>query len=200
MSFLASYTLSKSMDHASGSGGTADSECRRTTATSKPNGVRRCSTCGIVSSSARFTSSDRSGPAFLERNQRRRGTIARGLAGERHSDAAVGATDYPSAGNRQQQYRSTARQAQPDWRPACQRRLCETRTANCWVNPAAFARPDAMTFGNAGRNSLRGPIPERRFFHRQEHGAGAPSASYSSGSSSSTCSTGRTTTTRTARR
>ena len=33
----------------------------------------------------------------------------------------------------------------------------QARTADCWVNSAAFARPAAFTFGNAGRNSLRGP-------------------------------------------
>lgn len=33
----------------------------------------------------------------------------------------------------------------------------QTRTVNCWVNPAAFARPAPFTFGNAGRGSLRGP-------------------------------------------
>lgn len=32
-----------------------------------------------------------------------------------------------------------------------------TRTPNCWVNPAAFARPAPFTFGNAVRGSLRGP-------------------------------------------
>lgn len=33
----------------------------------------------------------------------------------------------------------------------------QTRTVDCWVNPAAFARPAPFTFGNAGRGSLRGP-------------------------------------------
>ena len=32
-----------------------------------------------------------------------------------------------------------------------------TRTASEWMNPAAFATPAAFTFGNAGRNSVRGP-------------------------------------------
>jgi hypothetical protein len=32
-----------------------------------------------------------------------------------------------------------------------------TRTANEWMNPAAFATPSAYTFGNAGRNSVYGP-------------------------------------------
>jgi hypothetical protein len=32
-----------------------------------------------------------------------------------------------------------------------------TRTADRWINPAAFAAPPAFTFGNAGRNSVYGP-------------------------------------------
>jgi len=31
------------------------------------------------------------------------------------------------------------------------------RTINCWFNPTAYAAPAAFTFGNASRNSLRGP-------------------------------------------
>jgi hypothetical protein len=34
---------------------------------------------------------------------------------------------------------------------------CQVHTANCWVNPAAFAVPAPYTFGNAARNSLAGP-------------------------------------------
>ena len=33
----------------------------------------------------------------------------------------------------------------------------QTRTPNCWVNPAAFAASAPGTFGNAGRGSLIGP-------------------------------------------
>src|SRR6266403_683957 len=32
-----------------------------------------------------------------------------------------------------------------------------THTINCWFNPMAYAAPAAFTFGNASRNSLRGP-------------------------------------------
>jgi len=32
-----------------------------------------------------------------------------------------------------------------------------TRTADQWFNPAAFATPDAFTFGNLGRNTVSGP-------------------------------------------
>ncbi len=32
-----------------------------------------------------------------------------------------------------------------------------THTVNCWFNPTAYAPPAAFTFGNASRNSLRGP-------------------------------------------
>lgn len=34
---------------------------------------------------------------------------------------------------------------------------CQTRTPECFVNPAAFATPAPYTYGNAGRNSLVGP-------------------------------------------
>jgi len=32
-----------------------------------------------------------------------------------------------------------------------------TRTADAWLNPAAFSAPPAFAFGNAGRNSIYGP-------------------------------------------
>ena len=32
-----------------------------------------------------------------------------------------------------------------------------TRTADEWLNPAAFATPAAYTYGNVGRNSVYGP-------------------------------------------
>ena len=31
------------------------------------------------------------------------------------------------------------------------------QTVNCWFNPTAYSKPAAFTFGNASRNSLRGP-------------------------------------------
>jgi hypothetical protein len=159
MSFLASYTLSESMDHASGSGGTADS--------------------GVPQNNSDFEAEW--GPSVFDMRHRfvfssiyelpfgpgRRfwngasGAAARLLEGWQVNGiltlqagqpfTPVLAIDNSNTGQLQDRpnligdpYASGA---------GCP----ETRTANCWVNPAAFARPDAMTFGNAGRNSLRGP-------------------------------------------
>ena len=80
------------------------------------------------------------------------------MAGERDPDAAGRAAVYPVLGI------DNSNTGQLQDRPnlvgdpyAAGGTCTETRTADCWVNPAAFAQPAPLTFGNAGRNSLRGP-------------------------------------------
>lgn len=159
MSFLASYTWSKSMDHASGSGGTADSgipqDNRDFQAEWGPS---------VFDMRHRFVFSSiyelpiGPGRRFWNRTD---GVGARLLEGWQINGiltlqggqpfTPVLAIDNSNTGQLQDRPNVVGDPYAPG--PDCP----ETRTANCWVNPAAFARPDAFTFGNAGRNSLRGP-------------------------------------------
>ncbi len=159
LSFLASYTYSKSMDHASGSGGTADSGV--------PQNNRDLEAewgPSVFDMRHRFVFSSiyelpfGPGRRFLNQSS---GFAAKLLEGWQVNGiltlqggqpfTPVLAIDNSNTGQFQDRPNLIGDPYAPD--PGCP----ETRTANCWVNPAAFARAPAFTFGNAGRNSLRGP-------------------------------------------
>ena len=159
LSFLASYTLSRSRDHASGSGGTSDSGV--------PQNNRDLDAewgPSVFDVPQRFVLSSiyelpiGPGRRFWSGGSGLVGTLIEGwqvngiltLQGGQPFTPVL-AVDNSNTGQFQDRpnligdpYATSA---------ACP----ETRTANCWVNPAAFARADPFTFGNAGRNSLRGP-------------------------------------------
>ena len=158
-SFLASYTLGKSMDDASGSGGTADSgvpqNSRDIGAEWGPSvfDVRhRFVLSGIYElpwGSGRRWMSDSGGVmGVLFADWQLNGILT--LQGGQPFTPVMG-IDNSNTGQLQDRPNLVGDPYEPG--PGCP----ETRTADCWVNPAAFARPDAFTFGNAGRNSLRGP-------------------------------------------
>ena len=158
-SFLASYTLGKSMDDASGSGGNADSgvpqNSRNLDAEWGPSvyDVRqRFVLSGIYElpwgSGRRWMSSSGGVLGVLFADWQVNGIFT--LQGGQPFTPVLG-TDNSNTGQLQDRPNLVGDPYAPG--PGCE----QTRTADCWVNPAAFARPDPFTFGNAGRNSLRGP-------------------------------------------
>ena len=158
-SFLASYTLSKSMDDASGSGGTADSgvpqNSRNLDAEWGPSvyDVRqRFVLSGIYElpwgSGRRWMSSSGGVLGMLFADWQVNGIFT--LQGAQPFTPVLG-IDNSNTGQLQDRPNLVGDPYAPG--PGCE----QTRTADCWVNPAAFARADPFTFGNAGRNSLRGP-------------------------------------------
>ena len=159
LSFLASYTLSNSKDHASGSGGTADSGVPQNN-----RDVEAEWGPSVFDVRHRFVYSSiyelPFGPG------RRFGGSTSGLVGHLIGGwqmngiltlqtgqpfTPVLGVDNSNTGQFQDRPNLVGDPYEPGG--AC----AETRTANCWVNPAAFAPPVPFTFGNAGRNSLRGP-------------------------------------------
>lgn len=159
VSFLASYTLSKSMDHASGSGGTADSGVpqhnRDLEAEWGPS---------VFDMRHRFVFSSiyelPIGPGRRFWNATN-GVTAKLLEGWQVNGILTLQTGQPFTPVLAIDNSNTGQfQDRPNiiGDPYAPGPLCpETRTANCWVNPGAFAAAAPFTFGNAGRNSLRGP-------------------------------------------
>jgi hypothetical protein len=159
LSFLASYTLSRSRDHASGSGGQSDSGV--------PQNNRDLDAewgPSVFDVPQRFVFSSIWELPFGQ--GRRWGSGVTGVAGALISGwqlngivtlqdgqpfTPVLAVDNSNTGQFQDRPNLIGDPYAPSG--AC----AETRTANCWVNPAAFAAAAPLTFGNAGRNSLRGP-------------------------------------------
>jgi hypothetical protein len=157
LSFLASYTLSKSMDDASGSGGTADSGVPQN---SQNVGAEWGPSVFDVRN--RFVFSSIYELPFGAGRRWLAGGIAAAVLGGWQANGIVtlqgGQPFTPVLGI------DNSNTGQLQDRPnlvgdpyAAGGTCAATRTPDCWVNPAAFAQPAAFTFGNAGRNSLRGP-------------------------------------------
>lgn len=159
MSFLASYTLSRSRDHASGSGGQSDSGVPQNNRNPEaewgpsvfdvPQRFVFSSIYEVPIGPGRRFWNGGSGIAARLLEGWQLNAILTLQAGQPFTP--VLGVDNSNTGQLQDRpnlvgdpYATSA---------ACP----ETRTANCWVNPDAFAMPDSFTFGNAGRNSLRGP-------------------------------------------
>jgi len=158
-SFLASYTLSQSIDDASGSGGFADSgvpqNSRDLAAERGPSvfDVRHrfvfSSLYALPFGPGRRFVADATGIVAGLIGGWQANTIVTLQTGQPFTP--VMAIDNSNTGQFQDRPDLIGDPYAPG--PGCP----ETRTPNCWVNPAAFARPAQYTFGNAGRNSLRGP-------------------------------------------
>ncbi len=159
LSFLASYTLSRSRDHASGSGGTADSgvpQNNRDTEAEWGPAVFDVPQRFVLSSiyelpigpGRRFWSSAPTVVARLIEGWQVNGILT--LQGGQPFTPVL-AVDNSNTGQFQDRPNLVGDPYAPG--EGCP----ETRTANCWVNPAAFALAAPFTFGTAGRNSLRGP-------------------------------------------
>jgi hypothetical protein len=158
-SFLASYTLSKSQDDSSGSGGFADSgvpqNSRNLAAEWGPS---------VFDVRHRFVFSSLyelpfgPGRRFLGGAT---GLVEKLVAGWQANAIVTLQTGQPFTPVLAIDNSNTGQlQDRPDVvgdpyapGPGCP----ATRTVDCWVSPAAFARPAPLTFGNAGRNSLGGP-------------------------------------------
>lgn len=159
LSFLASYTLSKSRDHASGSGGAADSGVPQNNRDLEaewgpsvfdvPQRFVFSAIYELPFGPGRRLLSDVDGiTGKLLQGWQVNGIVT--FQGGQPFTPVLG-IDNSNTGQFQDRPDVVGDPYAPG--PACP----ETRTANCWVNPAAFALPAPFTFGNAGRNSLRGP-------------------------------------------
>jgi len=159
VSFLASYTWSKSMDDASGSGGLSDSGTpqnnRDLAAEWGPSvfDVRHrfvfSSVYELPFGPGRRFLSDAGGFAAKLAEGWQANAIVTFQTGQPFTP--VLAIDNSNTGQFQDRPDLVGDPGAPG--AGC----AETGTPDCWVNPAAFARPAAFTFGSAGRNSLRGP-------------------------------------------
>ncbi len=158
LSFLASYTFSKSMDDASGSGGTADSgvpqNSRDLAAEWGPS---------VFDVRHRFVfSSIYELPFGPGRRWLTHAGVAGALLGGWQANGILtlqgGQPFTPVLGIDNSNTGQLQDRPNIIGDPYAAGGACDqTRTADCWVNPAAFAQPAPFTFGNAGRNSLRGP-------------------------------------------
>jgi hypothetical protein len=157
LSFLASYTLSKSMDHASGSGGTADSgvpQNSRDLAAEWGPSVFDVRNRFVLSSIYEL-------PFGAGRRWLTAGAAAAILGGWQVNGILTlqgGQPFTPVLGIDNSNTGQLQDRPNLVGDPYATGGTCpQTRTADCWVNPAAFAQPAQFTFGDAGRNSLRGP-------------------------------------------
>ena len=159
VSFLASYTLSQSLDDSSGSGGFADSgtpQNSRDLAAEWGPSVFDVRHRFVFSSlyelpfgpGRRFLSDARGAVAAIAGGWQANTIVTLQTA---QPFTPVMAIDNSNTGQFQDRPDLIGDPYAPG--PNCP----ETRTPNCWVNPAAFARPALYAFGNSGRNSLRGP-------------------------------------------
>lgn len=158
-SFLASYTLSNSKDHASGSGGTADSgvpQNNRDLEAEWGPSVFDVRNRFVFSSiyelpfgpGRRFLSTPSGVVGKLLEGWQVNGILS--LQGGQPFTPVLG-VDNSNTGQLQDRPNVIGD-------PYAAGGSCTaTRTPDCWVNPAAFALSTQFTFGDAGRNSLRGP-------------------------------------------
>ena len=157
LSFLASYTLSKSMDDASGSGGTADSgvpqNSRDLAAEWGPS---------VFDVRNRFVFSSIYELPFGAGRRWLGGGVGAAVLGGWQVNGIVtlqgGQPFTPVLGIDNSNTGQLQDRPNLVGDPYAVGGTCPAiGTPDCWVNPAAFAQPAPLTFGNAGRNSLRGP-------------------------------------------
>ena len=149
-SYRASYTHRRSARSGAGAPERVIGPRRRTRATSNRGKGRATSTSATASSptsspSCRSARASRCCRTASARQDPRR------LAGERHLQRALGPAVHGDAGQQQRRRRSD-RAAEPHRRS----RRAPRRSSSGSI-PAAFTQVPSGTFGNAGRNILRGP-------------------------------------------
>ena len=126
---------------------------RRTATASSANGACRSSTSGTGSCTSMLYELP-FGPGKPFAQTACSGAILRRLADQRHREQVQrlptrpgGRHDFPTPARRPT-VRTSCRGQDPNDGP---------KTVQQWFNTAAFARPDAFTYGNAGRNIVIGP-------------------------------------------